>query len=42
MKDIEKAINAFKLEKMQGLRNLRDNHEFNKISRFDSESQLID
>lgn len=42
MKDIEKAINAFKLEKMQRLRNLRDNHEFNKISRFDSESQLID
>lgn len=42
MKDIEKAINAFKLEKMQGLRNLRNNHEFSKISRFDSESQLID
>ncbi|MCT7769567.1 MAG: hypothetical protein N4R51_02045 [Lactobacillus crispatus] len=42
MKDIEKAINAFKLEKMQGLGNLRDNHGFNKISRFDSESQLID
>lgn len=42
MKDIEKAINAFKLEKMQGLRNLRDNHEFNNISRFDSKSQLID
>lgn len=42
MKDIEKAINEFKLEKMQRLRNLRDNHEFNKISRFDSESQLID
>ena len=42
MKDIEKAINAFKLEKMQGLGNLQANHEFNKISRFDSESQLID
>lgn len=42
MKDIEKAINAFKLEKMQGLRNLRNNHEFNKISRFDSEKQIID
>lgn len=42
MKDIEKAISAFKLEKMQGLRNLQANHEFTKISRFDSESQLID
>lgn len=38
----EEAINAFKLEKMQGLGNLQANHEFNKISRFDSESQLID
>lgn len=42
MKDIEKAINAFSLNEMQRLRNLQANHEFTKISRFDSESQLID
>lgn len=42
MKDIEKAINAFKLDEMQGLRNLQANDEFTKISRFDSEKQIID
>lgn len=42
MKDIEKAINAFKLDEMQELRNLQANDEFNKISRFDSEKQIID
>lgn len=41
MKDIEKAINAFKLNKMQGLRNLQANDEFTKISKFDSEKQII-
>lgn len=42
MKDIEKAINAFKLDEMQELRNLQANDEFTKISKFDSEKQIID
>lgn len=40
--DIESAINTLKLEQMQGLKNVQNNHEYKKISRFDSESQLID
>lgn len=40
--DIESAINTLKLEQTQGLKNVQNNHEYKKISRFDSESQLID
>lgn len=41
MKDIESAINALKFEQMQELK-LMQRLEYKKISRFDSESQLID
>lgn len=40
--DIESAINTLKLEQTQGLKNVQNNHEYKKISRFGSESQLID
>ena len=40
--DIESAINTLKLEQTQGLKNVQNNHEYKKISGFDSESQLID